>query len=60
MVRSDRGDSRLPGEPELCVVQSGGRGQPRSAEEVKRRRSHLFALSAALHAVYFVILFVRY
>lgn len=61
MVCSDRGDPRLPGEPELCVVQSGGRGQPRSVEAVRRRHlsTHLSVLSPTLDAVYFVILFVQ-
>lgn len=61
MLCSDRGDARLPGEPELCFVQSGGRGQPRSLEAVRRRHlsTHLPVLSTALDAVYFVILFVH-
>lgn len=48
----DRGDPRLPGESQLCVLQSGGRGQPRSVEAVRTS-------SFALDAVHFVILFVR-
>lgn len=35
LVRSDRGHSRLPGEPKLRVIRPGGRGQPRSAEAVR-------------------------
>lgn len=35
---SDRGDSRLSGESELCVLRCGGRGQPRSTEAVRRTR----------------------
>lgn len=37
LVCSDRGDSRLPGEPKLRVLRPGGGGQPRYAEAVRGR-----------------------
>lgn len=46
LVCSDRGNSRLPGEPKLRVIRPGGRGQPRSAEAV-RGGGRLLLLSAA-------------
>lgn len=54
---SDRGDPRLPGEPGLRVVQSGGRGQPGSLEAVRTQSTRLSVLSVALDVVCFAILF---
>lgn len=45
LVCSDRGNSRLPGEPKLRAIRPGGRGQPWSAEAVRGKR--LLLLSAA-------------